>query len=43
MAEVAILDLESYRQEALEQKFRECLHRELDKWTIVRSHQAYGV
>ena len=32
MAEAAILDLESYRQEALEQKFRERLHRELDKW-----------
>ncbi|MFC1715866.1 ISKra4 family transposase [Candidatus Poribacteria bacterium] len=32
MTEAAILDLESYRQTALEQKFRECLHRELDKW-----------
>ena len=32
MAETAILSLESYRQAALEQKFRECLHRELDKW-----------
>jgi hypothetical protein len=32
MSEAAILDLESYRQEALEQKFRERLHRELDKW-----------
>ena len=32
MAEAAILNLDSYRQEALEQKFRESLHRELDKW-----------
>jgi len=32
MAEVAIQNLESYRQEALEQKFRESLHKELDKW-----------
>jgi hypothetical protein len=32
MAEAAILGLESYRQAALEQKFRERLHRELDKW-----------
>lgn len=32
MAEAAILSLESYRQEALELKFRERLHRELDKW-----------
>ena len=32
MAEAAILSLESYRQEALEQKFRERIHRELDKW-----------
>ena len=32
MAEAAILDLESYHQEALGQKFRERLHRELDKW-----------
>ena len=32
MAEVAIQNLESYRQEALEQKFREGLHKELDKW-----------
>jgi hypothetical protein len=32
MAEAAILSLESYRQEALEQKFRERLHKELDKW-----------
>ena len=32
MAEATILNLESYRQEAIEQKFRECLHRELDKW-----------
>lgn len=32
MTEAAILDLESYRQAALEQKFRERLHMELDKW-----------
>ena len=32
MAEAAILSLESYGQEALERKFRECIHRELDKW-----------
>ncbi len=32
MAEAAIQNLESYRQEALEQKFRERLHRELDTW-----------
>jgi hypothetical protein len=32
MAEAAILNLESYRQEALEQKFRERIHKELDKW-----------
>lgn len=32
MAEAAILSLELYRQEALEQKFRERLHKELDKW-----------
>jgi len=32
MTEAAILNLEPYRQEALEQKFRESLHRELDKW-----------
>jgi hypothetical protein len=32
MAEAAILNLESYRQQALELKFRERLHRELDKW-----------
>jgi len=32
MAESAILDLESYHQSALEQKFRERLHGELDKW-----------
>jgi hypothetical protein len=35
MAEAAILDLDSYRQEALEQKFRERIHRELDKWLDV--------
>ncbi len=51
MAEAAILSLESYRQEALEQKFRERIHKEVDKWLtfwrmlwmIERSHQAYGV
>ena len=32
MAEATILNLDSYRQEALELKFRERLHRELDKW-----------
>jgi hypothetical protein len=32
VAEAAILNLESYRQEALEQKFRERIHKELDKW-----------
>ena len=32
MTEAAILDLESYCQEALEQKFRDRIHRELDKW-----------
>ena len=32
MSEAAILNLESYRQETLEQKFRERLHKELDKW-----------
>jgi hypothetical protein len=32
MAEAAIQNLESYRQESLEQKFRESLHKELDKW-----------
>jgi len=32
MAEAAIVSLESYRQESLEQKFRERLHKELDKW-----------
>ena len=32
MAEAAVLSLDSYRQEALERKFRERLHRELDKW-----------
>jgi hypothetical protein len=32
MAEAAILNLESYRQEALELKFRESIHKELDKW-----------
>ena len=32
ITEAAIPALESYRQEALEQKFREGIHRELDKW-----------
>jgi hypothetical protein len=32
MAEAAILNLESYRQEALELNFRERIHKELDKW-----------
>jgi hypothetical protein len=32
MAEAAIVSLDSYRQEALEVKFRERLHRELDTW-----------
>ena len=32
MAEADIQNLESYRQEALEQKFRERLHRELGTW-----------
>lgn len=32
MSEAAILSLESYHQEALETRFRERLHRELDKW-----------
>jgi hypothetical protein len=32
MSEAAILNLELYHQEALEQKFRERVHRELDKW-----------
>ena len=31
MSEAAILNLESYRQESLEQKFRERVHRELDR------------
>ena len=32
MTEATILNLESYRQQALELKFRERLHSELDKW-----------
>ena len=32
MTEAAILDLDSYRQTALEEKFRGFLHRELDNW-----------
>ena len=32
MAEAAVLNLELYRQEALGLKFRERLHKELDKW-----------
>ena len=32
MAEAAIVNLDSYGQEALEVKFRERLHRELDTW-----------
>jgi hypothetical protein len=32
MSEAAILNLESYRQESLELKFRERIHKELDKW-----------
>lgn len=32
MAEAAILSIETYRQEALESRFRERLHKELDKW-----------
>ena len=32
MAEAAIVSLESYRQESLERKFRERIHKELDKW-----------
>lgn len=32
MAEASVLSLELYRQEALETKFRERLHRQLDEW-----------
>jgi len=32
MAAATILSIETYRQEALETRFRERLHRELDKW-----------
>jgi hypothetical protein len=53
MAEAAILSLESYGQKALERKFREGIHRELDRWLDLlenvmddsgsfRSHQACG-
>jgi len=32
MAEAAILSLELYGQKALERKFRERIHKEVDKW-----------